>query len=142
MYQMELADGEQANGLANLLNMLLSQNLASNPEKQNLARKMNCSIGLYTTDTDQHCTLVFGRDKLNIKNGLVKPVRVQVSANTSHLIDVSQLKVVGGWFPSGFFTKRGWQIIKEILAGRLKVKGLVTHLLTVIRFISLVSIAR
>ena len=142
MYQMELADGEQANGLANLLNMLLSQNLASNPEKQKLAQKMNCSIGLYTNDTEQHCTLVFGRDKLSIMNGQVKPVRVMLSANTSHLIDVTQLKVIGGWLPLGFFTKRGWQTIKEILARRLIVKGLVIHFFTVISFISLVSIAR
>lgn len=124
MYQMKLADGEQANGLANLLNMLLSQNLASNQEKQKLARKMNCSIGLYTTDTDQHCTLIFGRDNFSIKNGQERPVRVQVSANTSHLIDITQLKVIDGWLPVGFFTKRGWQTIKEIFTMRLKVKGL------------------
>jgi hypothetical protein len=48
--------------------------------------------------------------------------------------------VIGGLLPAGFFTKRGWSIIKEILKGKLVIKGLLTHPVTAIRFIAIVSV--
>jgi len=114
---LELADGDQANGLCFLLNMLLTQNL-NDASKQQLAQKMKCSVGINGTDTDQKATLI-----------------------SDHILDVSQVKVIGGLLPVGFFTKRGWGLIKEILKGKLVIKGLLTHPITAIRFIAIVSVA-
>ncbi|HAP93338.1 MAG TPA: hypothetical protein DCM26_01785 [Desulfotomaculum sp.] len=141
MYDTELADGDQANGLSGLVHMLLGQNLLENAGKQKIAQKMNCSVGLYSTDTEQSSTLIFGRDKLIIKNGHVQSMRVVIHANTEHILEVSQVKVIGGLLPVGFFTKRGCRLIMEILKGKLKIKGLITHPITAIRFIALASVA-
>jgi len=142
MYPVVLADGEEANGLAYLVNMLLSQNLSANPEKQKLAAKMNCTIGIDSIDTEQKVTLIFSSEQLVIKNGFTKPRHVTVSATTDHILEVSQLKVTKNLFPVGFLTKRGWQLIKEILTGRFKIKGLIIHPLKIIKFVALISIAQ
>jgi len=142
VYSVMLADGDEANGLAYLINMLLSQNLSANPEKQKLAAKMNCTIGIDSIDTEQKVTLTFSPEQLIIKNDFTKPRHITVSATTDHIMEVSQLKVIRNIFPVGFLTKRGWQLIKEILTGRFKIKGLIIHPLKVIKFVALVSIAQ
>ncbi|HAG08008.1 MAG TPA: hypothetical protein DCK87_00325 [Desulfotomaculum sp.] len=136
---LELVDGDQANGLCFLLNMLLTQNL-NNADKQQLAQKMKCSIGINGVDTDQKATLIFNNN-LVIKNGFAEPLKLVIKATTDQILDVSQVKVIGGVLPVGFFTKRGWGIIKEILKGKLVIKGLLTHPVTAIRFIAIVSVA-
>ncbi|GAB6273755.1 MAG: hypothetical protein STSR0004_06180 [Peptococcaceae bacterium] len=142
MYPVVLADGEEANGLAYLINMLLGQNLSTNPEKQKLAAKMNCTIGIDSIDTEQKVTLTFSPAQLIIKNDFTKPRLITVSATTDHIMEVTQLKVIKNILPVGFLTKRGWQLIKEILAGRFKIKGLIIHPLKVIKFVALVSVSQ
>jgi hypothetical protein len=137
---LELADGDQANGLCFLLNMLLTQNL-NDASKQQLAQKMRCSVGINGTDTDQKATLIFNNNQVVIKNDFAKPLKLIINATTDHILDVSQVKVIGGLLPVGFFTKRGWGLIKEILKGKLVIKGLITHPVTAIRFIAIVSVA-
>lgn len=135
---LELADGDQANGLCFLLNMLLTQNL-NDAGKEQLAQKMKCSIGINGTDTEQKATLIFN-NHLVIKNDCTEPLKLVIKGTTDHILDVSQVKVIGGLLPVGFFTKRGRGIIKEILKGKLVIKGLLTHPVTAIRFIAIVSV--
>ena len=47
----------------------------------------------------------------------------------------------GGLVPVGFFTKRGISVITAILTRKLVVKGLLTHTVTLLRTIALISVA-
>lgn len=141
-YKVEVADGDQANGVASILGSLLQQNFDKFPERAAIARRMRRPVGVYSKDTDTAATIIFGQEGAVIHNGLVGKPSVTVHATVNQILDVAQLKVVGkGLVPVGFFTKRGLHVLGEILRHRLVVKGLLTHTMACLRTIALVSIA-
>ncbi|WP_459968765.1 hypothetical protein [Nocardioides pyridinolyticus] len=140
-YPFELHEGEDANGLASTLAMLLGQNLEKYPGRIAIARRVRRPVAVYSTDTDTSATIVFGEHEATVYNGMVGRPSVTVIASVDQITDVSQLKMKGaGLLPAGFFTRRGLHVLGEIARHRLVVKGLLTHTLTALRFIALVSV--
>lgn len=141
-YKVEVADGDDANGVASILSSLLQQNFEKFPERASIARRMRRPVGVYSKDTDASATIIFDSEGAVIHNGLIDKPSVIVNATVNQILDVAQLKVVGkGLVPVGFFTKRGLHVLGEILKRRLVVKGLLTHTFASLRTIALVSIA-
>ena len=142
-YAVSLYDGEDANGVADIVGMLLEQNFENFPSRIDVARKISRPITVYSTDTDSTCTIVFGTDEAVIYNDVVGAPIVTVIATVDQILDVSQLQMkAGGLVPVGFFTKRGFRVLGAILAHKLVVKGLLTHTLTSLRTIALVSVVK
>lgn len=140
-YRFELSEGDEANGLASILAMLLEQNLEKYPDRIAIARRMPRPVAIYSTDTATTATIVFGNDAATVYNGVVGRPSVTVMASVDQITHVSQLKMSGaGLLPVGFLTKRGLHVLGEILTHRLVVKGLLTHTATALRFIALVSV--
>ncbi len=141
MYPVSLFDGDDANGVANIVSMLLGQNFDNFPERVKLARKTAHPIAIVSTDTDSACTIIFGDSDAVVYNDIVgKPV-VTVIASVDQILDVSQLKMkAGGLLPVGFFTGRGMKVLGSILSHKLVVKGLLTHTVIALRTIALVSV--
>ncbi|MET8249563.1 hypothetical protein ABZV31_37500 [Streptomyces sp. NPDC005202] len=141
-YGVSLYDGDLSNGLANILGTLLTQNFEKFPERVKIAWRMPRPVAVYSKDTDSTATIVFGTDEAVIYNDLVGRPSVLVKATVDQILDVSQLKMVGsGLIPVGFFTKRGLRVLGEIARHRLIVKGLLTHTVTSLQLIALLSIA-
>lgn len=140
-YTVSLYDQDDANGVANVVATLLMQNLQSFPERINIARKMSRPVTVYSSDAEAACTIVFGSDEAVVYNDVVGRPNVTVMATVDQILDVSQLKMVGaGLVPVGFFTKRGVKVLKEIATQRLVVKGLLTHTVSSLRTIALLSV--
>lgn len=140
-YPVSLFDGEDANGVANIVGMLLGQNLENFPSRIKFARKIARPVSIISTDTDSACTIVFGTDEAVVYNDVVGKPAVTVIATVDQILDVSQLPMkAGGLIPVGFFTGRGMTVLGEILKHKLVVKGLLTHTLTALRTIALVSV--
>jgi hypothetical protein len=141
-YTVEVAGGEEANGVASILCTLLQQNFEKFPERVAIARHMPRPVAVSSTDTDTSATITFGPDRAVIRNGLLDKPSVVVLATVNQILDVAQLKVNGkGLVPTGFFTRRGGKVLGDIARRRLVVKGLLTHTFTSLRLIALVSIA-
>ncbi|MBI2692975.1 hypothetical protein [Mycobacterium nebraskense] len=143
-YKVSCTEGAEANGVANILQMLLAQNFANKPDLVKVARKMKRRpVGIISTDTDAEATLQFTRDGVSIYNGTVGKPKVKVYATVDQILDVSQLKMKGGGLlPVGFFTKRGAKVLGQIAIHKLVVKGLLSHTVASLRTIALLSIAR
>ncbi|ASW96768.1 hypothetical protein CKJ67_19675 [Mycobacterium intracellulare] len=143
-YKVSCTEGAEANGVANILQMLLAQNFANKPELVKVARKMKRRpVGIISTDTDAEATLQFTQDGVSIYNGTVGKPKVKVYATVDQILDVSQLKMKGGGLlPVGFFTKRGGKVLGQIAMHKLVVKGLLSHTVASLRTIALLSIAR
>ncbi|WP_182378917.1 hypothetical protein [Nocardioides sp. WS12] len=140
-YPVSLYDGDDANGVANIVAMLIQQNLENYPARVKTARRMPRPVTIYSTDTDSACTIVFGTDEAVVFNDVVGKPNVTVIATVDQILDVSQLEMkAGGLLPVGFFTKRGMKVLGNILTHKLVVKGLLTHTLSSLRTISLVSV--
>lgn len=140
-YPVTLYDGDDANGVANIVAVLLQQNLENFPSRVKIARRMPRPVTIYSTDTDTACTVCFGRDEAVVFNDVVGTPNVTVMATVNQILDVSQLEMkAGGLLPVGFFTKRGMRVLGNILSHKLVVKGLLSHTLSSLRTIALVSV--
>ncbi|UZG60293.1 hypothetical protein [Rhodococcus opacus] len=140
-YAVSMYDGQDANGVASILGMLLGQNLEKYPSRMKVARKISRPVTIYSTDTESACTIVFGSEEAIVYNDIVGRPSVTVIATVDQILDVSQLPMkAGGLIPVGFFTKRGMSVVGAILKRKLVVKGLLTHTVTVLRTIALVSV--
>jgi hypothetical protein len=133
---------DQPNGLVNVLVALLSQNLENFPARRAIATRMSRPIAVYSTDTDQVATVRFERDQAFVSNGIVGRPSVAVHATVAQVLDVAQLQMrAGGLVPVGFATARGMRVLGQILRHKLVVKGLLTHTISSLRFIALISVA-
>ena len=140
-YEVTAHDAEP-NGVAGILNMLLSQNFANKPELIKVAQRMKRPVAVISTDTAEEATVEFGPNGVVIYNGIVGDPSVAVHATVDQILDVSQLKMkAGGLLPVGFFTKRGGKVLGQIATHKLVVKGLLTHTIASLRTIALVSVA-
>lgn len=143
-YDVVLYDGEdEANGVANIVQVLLSQNMNEIPKRIPIARRMPRPVAIYSLDTDSACTISFQRDKCIIYNGIVGRPSVLVKSTVDDILMVSQLKMVGsGLIPVGFFTGRGVKVLLQIAKHKLIVKGLILHPVTALQVIGLFSIVK
>lgn len=140
-YAVTLYDGQDANGVAGIVGMLLGQNLENFPSRVKVTQKISRPVAVYSTDTDTACTIIFGSDEAVVYNDIVGKPAVTVMATVDQILDVSQLPMkAGGLVPVGFVTKRGMSVLGQILKHQLVVKGLLTHTLTALRTIALVSV--
>ncbi|MFI6953398.1 hypothetical protein ACIBJI_07970 [Nocardia sp. NPDC050408] len=140
-YSVNLYDGDDSNGVASIVGTLLEQNFHNMPQRIPTACRMRHAVAIYSTDTDTSCSIMFGAFRATVYNGIVGKPRVTVFATVDQILDVSQLRMLaGGLLPVGFFTKRGITVLKQILAHRLVVKGLITHPFTTLRLLALVSV--
>lgn len=141
-YAVTCHDGDEANGVASILSMLLSQNFAAKPELVAVARRMSRPVAVLSTDTGFEATLEFGQDGVVLRNGVHGNPSVAVHATVEQILDVSQLSMkAGGLVPVGFFTRRGVRVLGQILSHKLVVKGLLTHTVSSLRTIALLSVA-
>lgn len=140
-YPVSLYDQDDANGVSNIVATLLMQNLAAYPSRVKIARRMARPVTIYSTDTETACTIVFGSEEAVVYNDVVGRPSVTVMATVDQILDVSQLRVTGGGVvPVGFFTKRGLSVLGQIATHKLIVKGLLTHTISSLRTIALLSV--
>jgi len=140
-YSFQLHDGDDANGVAHVVGTLLGQNLDRFPSRITLAHKMSRPVTIYSTDADSACSIVFGPDGAVVYNGLVGRPSVVVKATFEQILNVTQLRMrAGGLLPVGFFTPEGRAVLREIITGKLIIKGLLLHPVTALRTIALVSV--
>jgi hypothetical protein len=140
-YVVSLHDGDDANGVANIVGTLLGENFENFPSRITFARKISRPVAIVSTDTATACTIIFANDGAVVHNDIVGSPSVTIKATIDQILDVSQLQMkAGGLYPVGFFTKRGMGVLGAILTHKLIVKGLLTHTLTSLRTIALVSV--
>lgn len=140
-YQVNLGDGADANGIASVVATLLSQNLEAFPARVQLARRLHRPVTISGTDIDSTCTVSCDASAVTVANDLVGTPSVIVSATVEQILDLSQLRMKAmGLLPVGFFTRRGLRVLAAIAIGKLKVRGLITHPVTAMRLIALLSV--
>lgn len=131
----------EANGVTGILGSLLDENFTNFPDRSRIARRVHRPVAVFSVDTDESTTATFDTINAAVRNGIVGKPAVTVKATVEQILAVSELKMAGGGLvPLGFFTKRGLGVLGQIARHKLVVKGLLTHPLTALRFIALVSI--
>jgi hypothetical protein len=140
-YPVTLNEGADANGIAGVIATLLTQNFETFPTRIELARKLTRPITITGSDIASTCTISCGPRDVTISNDVVGKPSVTVTATVEQILDLSQLKMkASGLVPVGFFTRRGLRVLAAIASGKLSVRGLITHPITALRVIALLSV--
>jgi hypothetical protein len=133
--------GEEANGIANIMQALLAQNFANKPKLTKTARKMRHPVTIVNTDTETECTLDFATEGITIYNGIVGEPNVALYISSDQLLQLSQMKVkAGGKLPIGLMSPRS-PVLRQILSRQLVIKGLISHTFATGRALALISLA-
>lgn len=140
-YTVTVNGGEEANGIANIMQALLAQNFANKPHLVKTARKMRHPVTVVNTDTETECTIDFTHDGIVIYNGIAGEPNVALYVSADQLLHLSKMKVrAGGLLPVGLMSPKS-KVLREILGRQLVIKGLLSHSVASLRTLALVSLA-
>jgi hypothetical protein len=134
--RVEYLDGEP-NGLAAMLGGLIEANLAQHPERRRLLRP--AAIGIVALDVHTAVTLTTRPDRVTLANGLAGIADVVVRTDSDTLLALSSAPLRFG-FPDGA-TRDGRAIVRKLLRGDLRVRGLFRHPRVVARLNRLLSVS-
>jgi hypothetical protein len=120
-----LDDGAKEVGLAEMLFHLLRQNLEQNPQKLSSFEALDSNVVIIARDIDITVTLAFRKGELTIYNGIVGKANLTIVADHDAILDLSLINIFLG-LPN-YFDKVGRGILKKLLLGNLRIKGLLKH---------------
>lgn len=133
-----LDDGAKDVGLAEMLFNLLRQNLEQRPQKISSFEALHLNVVIMARDIDITVTLAFEKGKLTIYNGIVGKADLTIIADHDAILDLSLINIFLG-LPN-YFDKAGRNILKKLLLGNLKIKGLLKHPLQLTHLTKLFSV--
>ena len=133
-----LDEKAQENGLALMLRDLLTQNLEQHPEKIRAFCMLSASVAITAQDADVRLTLYFNRGSCIIYDGLATSPKLHILADAETILALSNVPLRAG-LPD-LFKPDGRALGKSILTGKLKIKGLLLHPLTVILLTQVFSV--
>jgi len=136
--QIEFAEGTEEIGLAVMLRDLLTQNIDQNPHKISDFNKLNIPIGLHVSDVEIKLTLDFANGSLTIFNGVAGNASLSITADSGTIMNLSNQRIK--WGLPYYFDETGQEIMAAMKSGRLKVKGMLRHFVTLIRFSRVMSV--
>lgn len=134
----KLGKGTEENGLANILFELLRQNIERMPEKINDLQRLNTTVSLLANDIDVSVLLRFQNGQLIIDGNISEEPEIKITTDSETILDLSRIRIVGG-LPY-YFDETGRGIIKKLLSGRLKIRGLFAHPIKLTRLTRIMSV--
>jgi len=134
--EVEYLDAEP-NGLASMLGGLIEGNLKAHPEREALLSK-GATYSIVAPDVGVAVSLRFSPGKVQVRNDEVAKPNVRVETDSETLIGLSSVPLRFG-LPD-VLTADGRAVTRKLLSGKLKVRGLFRHLLTLTRLQRLLSV--
>lgn len=133
-----LAPGAKEIGLAVMLKDLITQNLEQNPHKINDFVKLNIAVGLVVTDVHIEMTMAFSNRTLTVHSGISDNSGIVIRTEADIVMAMSNVKIKFG-LPY-YFDETGSEILQAMQQRRLKIKGMLSHLPSLIRLSRVMSI--
>ena len=133
-----LAPGAEDAGMATMLADLLEQNLAQNPRKQKDFDRLGATIVIEARDAEITTTLEFLKGTLVVHDGVSGAPKISISADSATILELSMLRIV--WGVPSLLDMRGRRLLRKFIAGELKIEGLATHFISLLRLTRLMSV--
>lgn len=134
-----LAPGADETALAVMLADIIRINLQTKPVRIKDFQSLSSRVYIHATDAEVEITLDFARGKLTVYSGKVEQPQISISTDSSTLMELTNIQIKGGM--PYFFDQTGREVTKKLLRGDLKIKGLVVHLLSLVRVTKVLSVA-
>ena len=137
-YSISLAEGAADLGLPEMLKDLISQNLEQHPKKVVDFCKLNIEIGLIIKDADIVITLAFTKGRLTIYPDLREHAQIVVETVSDIIMTLSNQTIKFG-LPY-YFDETGREVVEAIKTKKLKVRGMISHFPSMVRFSRVMSV--
>ena len=133
-----LDEGARNMGLAEMMFNLIRQNLEQKPQRLPSFRALNSNVVIVARDIDITITLAFKGGELTIYNGIVGEADLKIIADHDAILGLSLINISMG-LPN-YFDRTGRDILKKLLLGNLKIKGMLKHPFPLIRLTKIFSV--
>ena len=124
----EYADDEPS-AFATMLGGLIEANVRTHPEKESDFDSLVARVGIFVTDIDEGVTLDFKGGQLIVHNGLEPKRTLTIRADADTVMSLSNLKIGLLGLPV-YYDGVGRGVAAKLLRGKLKIDGLLSHVLT------------
>ena len=129
--------GSEPSGLASMVAELIQQNLARHPERHQLLRRS--VVMLDAPDAEVTVFLRIDPDGVRVGDGDVPDAHLRIGADSCRLLDLTTAPLRLG-LPD-LLAPEGRAIVRDLLARRLHIRGLLRHPLRLARLTQLLSVA-
>jgi hypothetical protein len=129
--------GPEPSGLASMVGELIDQNLARDPERRRLLRRS--VVVLDAPDAEVTVFLRIDPDGVRVGDGDVPDAHLRIRADSERLLHLTTAPLRFG-LPD-LLAPEGRAIVRDLLPGRLRIRGLLGHPLRLARLTKLLSVA-
>jgi hypothetical protein len=129
--------GEEPSGLASMVGELIDQNLERDPTRLRLLRSSSATITV--PDADVAITVRTGPGEVEIRDGADPGAQLAITADSERLLSLTAAPLRFG-LPD-VFDARGRAVLRDVVSGRVRIRGMVAHPRRLARLSSLLSVA-
>jgi len=127
-------------GLAVMLSDLIRQNLEENPGKKKDFNSLDAKVIIEARDIQIIVGLEFKQGRLTVSKGFSLRPDLHIITDSATILALCLVKIKLG-LPY-FFDTNGFKILKKLLAGRLIIKGLLSHFFVLVKLTKVFSVIR
>jgi hypothetical protein len=128
---------DEPSGLASVVGCLIDQNLERDPSRLRLLRPSSATITV--PDAGVAITVRTNPGKVEVRDGADHDAQLAITADAERLLALTSAPLRFG-LPD-VFDARGRAVLGDVLAGRVRIRGLLTHPRRLARLSSLLSVA-
>ncbi len=129
--------GEEPSGLASMVGGLIDQNLERDPSRLRLLRPSSATITV--PDAGVAITVRTGPGEVEIRDGVDPGAQLAITADSERLLSLTSAPLRFG-LPD-VFDARGRAVLRDVVSGRVRIRGMVAHPRRLARLSSLLSVA-
>lgn len=129
--------GEEPSGLANMVGGLIDQNLERDPSRLRLLRPSSATITV--PDAGVAITVRTRPGEVEIRDGVDPGAQLAITADSERLLSLTSAPLRFG-LPD-VFDARGRAVLRDVVSGRVRIRGMVAHPRRLARLSSLLSVA-
>lgn len=122
-----------------MLGGLIEANVEGRPEKRGDFAALRARVGIWVTDIDEGVTLEFQGGHLAVANGLGRDRDLTIRADSETVMGLSLMSTGFGRLPN-YLDAAGRSVVGKMLAGKLRIEGLVGNLTTLNRVTRIFSV--
>ena len=130
---------KEPSAFAGMLGGLIEANVLANPDKRKDFDRLAARVGIWVTDIEEGVTLAFEAGRLTVYNGLEPRRTITIRAEAETVMSLSNLKIGPFGLPV-YHDEVGRGVALKLMAGRLRIDGLLTNLPTLNRVTRVFSV--
>lgn len=127
---------DEPSGLASMVGVLIEQNLERDPSRRRLLRPSSATITV--PDAGVAITIRTGPGEVEVRDGADPDAQLRITADPERLLALTSAPLRFG-LPDAF-DARGRAVLGDVLSGRVRIHGLLTHPRRLARLSSLLSV--